>query len=79
MKTGTYAALPGTPLRYVAELALLDEGITLPRYDMSDKSADISVPKSGRIIVDICRWGSLIDKRNRHYKKLAELINLLNE
>ena len=74
MKTGSYKAKSGTPLRRIAELALIDEGQIFPRYNIDDLDAYISVPKSGRIIVDIWDNSNLINVRNRYYKELKKLL-----
>ena len=76
MKTGSYKAKSGTPLRRIAELALIDEGAVLPRYNIDDLDADISVPRSGRILVDLRNDLVLINTRNRYYEELKKLLKI---
>ena len=67
-------AKSGTELRALALMALVDEGETLPKYNLWDQPATISVPRAGRIIVDFWSKHAVIDKRNQYYKLLLKAI-----
>ncbi len=76
MKTeaGLILAEQGTALRRIAELALIDEGNTLPNYNIDDQSVGISIPKAGRIIVELWDITALINVKNQYYIQLNTLL-----
>jgi hypothetical protein len=66
-------AKPSTKLRSLALKALVEEGSIFPKYNLDDISAQISIPRKGRIIVTFWNSSEVIHERNKHYKRLLKL------